>query len=979
MPMNIKLPTLLFGLLFWMTGAVAQTNLFGATQGVFDVSSSGAATYRIAIDVPPGIGGLQPQLALSYNSQGGNGVVGLGWSLEGLSAVTRCPKTYATDGVKGQVRHNGEDRYCLDGQRLINVKGEYGANLTEYRTEIESFSRIVSHTEAGLGVVRFTVQTKEGLQREYGGTLDSQSRTGNGAAVRVWALNRITDIKGNKIEFAYYPYEYIDLRGLIKDVKYSGRTVKFNYSPSRPDNFGGYDHGTWINRYSRLESIETFIEEQLVYRTKLTYDTYTEATVSKLTKIEVCEGLNSSCKQPVFFGWWPYDHNVLFGDPKSQSDNIFQPATGWFTPSIHNRTWVVDINGDGKLDILGATDAGLYWHLNTTKSYGSMGFGPGQSQAFNAFKPNNNWFSLSWNGIVWVVDVNGDGLPDILGSSDFGLQWQLNKGNGFSASAKVQAQSHFSISAGWFDKTYHDRVWVTDINGDGLPDILGVADAGLQWQLNTGNGFGGLQTQADHPFKPISSWFSKSTHNRVWLQDINSDGLPDLMGISDSGIVVRLNTGSGFSGGWTQPTPITPSGGWFDTSTHSRVWLADINGDGNTDILGVKGTQYYRHINDGTKFLDAQISNTNFFAVASGWFDKSIHNRIWLQDVDGDGLPDMIGAADSGFYWQRNNGWGFLAAKTVANPQFKPLSGWFSTSIHNRLWLADFNSDGGLDVVGATDSGLYWQSGNSLSTSARIYSIDDFSSRLELGYEPLSNPDISPPAVDYDSYPIVRIVPPMHVVSRSRYIGSEDGFADKMYQYGELRVEMPSSLYPGSGRGMLGFSWMRTIDDSTGIDTDRFFVQAWPYIGSTYSIESYLAGEVDNGLGYTLSTYACKRSAMAAGSDDAGLLMSCYSDWQPGIVYFPFISSHSEKIYSLGGMHTTQYSKYYKYSGSPDDDGVIRQFGDVTSLETEHVEIPASTYALRSLVTNEYHPAKTKDGKWQLGRLKRVTTKSFQQ
>ena len=118
--------------------------------GAFAVSDSGAATYSIPIQVPPGAAGMQPNVALNYNSQGGNGLLGLGWSLSGLSVITRCAQTEAQDGSKTGINYDQaatNDRYCLDGQRLVPVgtptavtDGNVQALRIEYRTELESLA-----------------------------------------------------------------------------------------------------------------------------------------------------------------------------------------------------------------------------------------------------------------------------------------------------------------------------------------------------------------------------------------------------------------------------------------------------------------------------------------------------------------------------------------------------------------------------------------------------------------------------------------------------------------------------------------------------------------------------------------------------------------------------------------------------------------------------------------------------------------------
>ena len=90
---------------------------------------------------------MQPDLALGYSSQGSNGSLGIGWTLAGLSVIHRCAQTIVHDGAPGGINHDANDRFCLDGQRLIVVNGlANGANNAEYRTERETFNLFGSNS-----------------------------------------------------------------------------------------------------------------------------------------------------------------------------------------------------------------------------------------------------------------------------------------------------------------------------------------------------------------------------------------------------------------------------------------------------------------------------------------------------------------------------------------------------------------------------------------------------------------------------------------------------------------------------------------------------------------------------------------------------------------------------------------------------------------------------------------------------------------
>lgn len=81
----------------------ARASSHAVAGGLVSVAQGGdfkRAMYSVPIAVPPGTGGIAPSLKLDYSSQAGNGLLGAGWSLSDLPAITRCPQTPAQDGQK---------------------------------------------------------------------------------------------------------------------------------------------------------------------------------------------------------------------------------------------------------------------------------------------------------------------------------------------------------------------------------------------------------------------------------------------------------------------------------------------------------------------------------------------------------------------------------------------------------------------------------------------------------------------------------------------------------------------------------------------------------------------------------------------------------------------------------------------------------------------------------------------------------------
>ena len=215
-----------------LTGVMANAQSVAISEG-------GTPAYSVPIAVPPGIAGMAPNIGLLYSGGGLNGPLGAGWSVQGISMITRCPNTKAIDGSAHGVDYAATDKLCLDGQRLIQTDAN-GSTTTspfpqsndslgdatlgnatmvhEYRTEKDSFARIRSYgaanSVAANGPAYFKVWTKSGQIYEYGdhsnGTAKSAititGKTVNSVtitAISAWAVSRISDTLGNYIDFQY--------------------------------------------------------------------------------------------------------------------------------------------------------------------------------------------------------------------------------------------------------------------------------------------------------------------------------------------------------------------------------------------------------------------------------------------------------------------------------------------------------------------------------------------------------------------------------------------------------------------------------------------------------------------------------------------------------------------------------------------------------------------------------------------------------
>src|SRR5680860_931086 len=260
-------------------------------------------------------------------------------------------------------------------------------------------------------------------------------------------------------------------------------------------------------------------------------------------------------------------------------------AAGWRVDR-HPRH-LVDLTGDGRADIVGFGEVGVFV---------SLGNGDGTFSAPSLVLENFG-HETGWRvdrHPRHLVDLTGDGRADIVGFGEVGVWVSLGNGDGtFSAPSLVL--ENFGHETGWrVDR--HPR-HLADLTGDGRADIVGFGEAGVWVSLGNGDGTFSAPSLVLENFAHETGW-RVDRHPRH-LADLTGDGRADIVGFGETGVWVSLGNGDG-----TFPAPTTAlahfghsAGGWR-VDRHPRH-LADLTGDGRADIVGFGEVGVWVSLNNG--------------------------------------------------------------------------------------------------------------------------------------------------------------------------------------------------------------------------------------------------------------------------------------------------------------------------------------------------------------------------------------------
>jgi RHS repeat-associated protein len=940
----------------------AQTTVVGSIPGKFNVGSSGAATYSIPIECPAGINGIQPNISLVYNSQGGSGPLGMGWSINGLSVISRTSENLFSDNkISGSILYN--DLFSLDGNKLhilnnttfpsyqgyysnITGKGTYPQDYTsgsintpgstyetEYKTynKIETFGSIYDNTSeqdlCGLhgkdisicertnwsansgDPNKFKVTTKDGKIIEYAQRF---LPVGSDKRALYWLISKIIDANGNYMTFSY---QIQSGQIVIQRIDYTGNgtngayaSLVFNYENKSVIN-KSYIEGSYIEDRFLLKNIQVKSNTTLNRQYNLEYDYHKEKYF--LRNVELV-GQNNQKLNSTVIEWGQDNTNINVSTMPVIDNSIDNNQTSWSS---------VDVNGDGLTDLVCFSQSYLKTYISSLDALGKPKFTLKNSEYVDGIEgvTNGSIFSpaktIFGNPPYSFADFNGNG-------NKLSIYMKYIGGPANTFKYMIQGQPSY-MGKDQQIGTSVPAFCIADINNDGIDEIVTVEKG-----LSNGQTYANIRYSKNtttYSWKTVALNISEVPKD-ILIEDFNGDGLKDLLIITANYYYIYMNNGGAEDADGYIPISFSNIATSNDfNSNYSVIRTGDFNGDGLVDFILNEhcNSNWKLAINNG-KWGFNITPLSNFTAIEESFTTNNDDKEDCIvTDFNNDGKSDIIlidpvyssGSGNpyiqTNITWYASTGTGFNIEKTFTTTDANYTFNRFNTT-------GDFDGDGreelftyGSDLYnGGVKSDHVFISGtfNTNFEANRITQITDGMGKTTgISYQPLTYTTTPDNKTFYTkgttaTYPVADIQMPLYCVSKVSEPNGQGGLSTSEFAYSEAQAQL-------TGRGFLGFK-SQTISNST---INRKIILTTD-LNTAYCLPNKETTEVS-----TLDGIAVSKTE------------NSYANTKTNNIYETKPSQTVEHDYLNDLMKTTDYVSFDSY-GNPTQ--IKTNQGDVTSRQT---------------------------------------------
>lgn len=651
----------------------------------------------VPIASSPGRSGFGPQLSLTYDSGAGNGPFGFGWR-HAIPSIAR--KTTGDQGLPkyldGLANAQDSDVFLLSGvEDLVPVfrqdavgavkrgaQGEAsilefeidGFRVRRYRPRIEGlFARIERWTRlANPQDVHWRSISKDNILTLYGADADARIVDSRNGSIFSWLISETRDDKGNAILYRYKQEDGVGVepgrahegnrgprgdrgRGAqryLKRIYYGNRTPLLDAAGLRPRFLhqeqiaGQIAHGDWM-----FEVVFDYGEHDVSDPTPLDtapwlfrtdpFSTYRAGFEVRTTRL---------CQRVLMFHHFEGEAGV--------GKDCLVRSTDFRYASAHQASYTLlqEVTQSGYRRAAAGYDKRSMPPLAFEYSLPVV---QDTVHEIDAAQLHNLPVGVDGTSYQWI-DLHGEGIPGIL--SEQGGAWFYKRNLSclgrhaveFAPTELLPSKPNRGLAGG--------QARFMDLAGDGLPDLV-VLDGPLPGLYEHD---GAEDWQA---FRPFTARLQRDMRDpNLRFIDLDGDGHADVL-ISEAEAFVWYASlgeqGFGPARRVTQALDDNKSPRIVFADSTESIYLADMSGDGLTDLVRIRNSEICYWPNLGYARFGAKVTMDS--APCFDHPDQFDNKRIRLADIDGSGTADIIYLHRDGvrlYFNQSGNGWS--AAQTLA-------------------------------------------------------------------------------------------------------------------------------------------------------------------------------------------------------------------------------------------------------------------------------------------------------------------------